>query len=541
MGNIRRTAVTVLFSICAVLALTGAKHQPASSHKKPPPPLQCYGGELEAKGHLLLISPKLTKAEWNGDLRLFSDLGSQDPVRVTQLLNLFKDSKRKSILDLSIAQDQAPDAFRSLTRFNAKGKFTGPVPIRLAAVKDKNEKKTDRGLEMIVEALDGEDLRKFKGWITGHWSSKSDRGDPVAGFRMEIESGTVIGAITYHDGTQDCLSLDLKQRRKILPPGVEKASLPGNYPFELPIEPPFKVTYFYGPRIFNSSGDSKELEAKSARTPVSLKVREKGPMEFLNKYWQMHSGVDFAVRSGTPVYSPYDGVVFAMGPMGCAGNTMVISHTLPGKSGKPIFSVYEHLAGFSSGKVVVNPDGSIRAYRKGEHLKHGQKLRILSVGDPVVRGELIAHSGASGTKIGFSHGFKQGCVDGAHLHFEMRTPNDSVVGLQREIASALKSHKSVGMGKRFQFMQRETTPINPADYIYDVDSACQKRKNVEMINAIALKNADPKKIPPISAGTCGYKYESAIKTLPNIYRLSRKKAELFDEDSLDTKVAATRR
>jgi len=90
--------------------------------------------------------------------------------------------------------------------------------------------------------------------------------------------------------------------------------------------------------------------------------------------WKLHSGTDFAVPCGTPVFAAADGTVISAGYGGGNGNRIVIDHGIV--SGVDLASTYNHLTSF-----VV---------------KSGR----------VTRGQLIAYSGTTG--------YSTGC----HLHFE---------------------------------------------------------------------------------------------------------------------------
>ncbi len=94
-------------------------------------------------------------------------------------------------------------------------------------------------------------------------------------------------------------------------------------------------------------------------------------------YWSSghHTGIDFPVGVGTPVYSVGDGQVFDTGYNSAYGNFVEIYH------GNNIYSFYAHASS-------VN----------------------VSVGQKVTKGQKIMSSGKSGN------------VTGAHLHFEIRTP-----------------------------------------------------------------------------------------------------------------------
>ena len=88
-----------------------------------------------------------------------------------------------------------------------------------------------------------------------------------------------------------------------------------------------------------------------------------------------HTGVDFPVPSGTPVYSVGDGQVVDTGYNRAYGNYVEIYH------GNNIYSFYAHASSV-----------------------------IVSAGQYVNKGQQVMKSGATGN------------VTGAHLHFEIRTP-----------------------------------------------------------------------------------------------------------------------
>lgn len=92
-----------------------------------------------------------------------------------------------------------------------------------------------------------------------------------------------------------------------------------------------------------------------------------------------HAGVDLSAVIGTPVYAAADGIVIAAQFANGYGRAILIDH------GKGTTTVYAHLSNFE-----VIP------------------------GEEVRRGQLIAHSGASGR------------VSGPHLHFEVRQGGNPV-------------------------------------------------------------------------------------------------------------------
>ncbi len=91
-------------------------------------------------------------------------------------------------------------------------------------------------------------------------------------------------------------------------------------------------------------------------------------------YWRLHSGRDYAVNCGTPVYAAAPGVVISAGWATSYGNRIVVDHGL--ERGVGLATTYNHLS------------------------------RIVVGGGSVGRGQLIGYSGTTGTSTG------------CHLHFE---------------------------------------------------------------------------------------------------------------------------
>lgn len=91
-------------------------------------------------------------------------------------------------------------------------------------------------------------------------------------------------------------------------------------------------------------------------------------------YWRLHSGRDYAVACGTPVYAAANGTVISGGWGGGYGNRVVVDHGYA--SGVGLASTYNHLS------RIVRYSGSVK------------------------RGQLIGYSGTTGTSTG------------CHLHFE---------------------------------------------------------------------------------------------------------------------------
>jgi murein DD-endopeptidase MepM/ murein hydrolase activator NlpD len=517
--------LAVGFFAVLTMALTDCQVAWAKT-KRRPAQLQCWGKGVETYGHALVLSPKLKKPLKKKERQMLSILGGQDPVLLTRLESSFPEATKRYVLDIKLSDNSSAVSFNSLKNFAMYGKFTGPVGIRAATIVDKGDETAKDEIRKLVKELDGIDLREWANRISHKWTTFVEKKNETIVLQIDLQDKTVLAAIQYNDGTEDCLTLDLDAQRPILAEGVDPAIIPENYLFNLPVAPPFEVSYFYGPRIFNSMNVSIGMERSPPKKPKSVYREPKGSLEYLNKYWHYHSGIDFSVMAGTHVYAPYDGHVFAMGQMGCAGNTLVVAHTISG-SNNLIFSVYEHLMGPSHfAKVVVKNGIFVRNFRPGEKLARGEKTRALRVGDPVYQGAFLAKSGASGTKIGFAKGFKQGCVGGAHLHFELRVPDENSRELAKEFAFGNKSKSFFDMGLRFRFVNVNTVAVNPADFIHGIDASCQARKELEVKNAKLLRAEDKKAVPPLTAGLCSLKYENALKKLPPIYKLTRQKVEI---------------
>ncbi|HET7414333.1 MAG TPA: peptidoglycan DD-metalloendopeptidase family protein [Arthrobacter sp.] len=101
-----------------------------------------------------------------------------------------------------------------------------------------------------------------------------------------------------------------------------------------------------------------------------------GTIDFLGRGGYMHTGLDFGASCGTPVYAPADGEVwYADSAIQSGGNRVVLTHGVV--NGDALSTIYYHLQ-----RSVVSP---------GQHVSKGQ---------------LIAYSGNTGNSTG------------CHLHFE---------------------------------------------------------------------------------------------------------------------------
>ncbi|WP_239351927.1 M23 family metallopeptidase [Snodgrassella communis] len=89
---------------------------------------------------------------------------------------------------------------------------------------------------------------------------------------------------------------------------------------------------------------------------------------------RMHSGIDYAVASGTPIHAPSDGTVESFGIKGGYGNAVVLRHN------DSMQTLYGHMSAFAN----------------------------LSIGQHVRAGEIIGYVGSTGVSTG------------PHLHYEVR-------------------------------------------------------------------------------------------------------------------------
>jgi murein DD-endopeptidase MepM/ murein hydrolase activator NlpD len=94
-------------------------------------------------------------------------------------------------------------------------------------------------------------------------------------------------------------------------------------------------------------------------------------------YTQLHSGIDIAVPTGTPIRAAESGVVYSAGWKGSYGNCVIIDHG--NMEGKSITTLYGHNSSLA-----------------------------VSVGQSVTRGQVIAYAGSTGNSTG------------PHCHFEVR-------------------------------------------------------------------------------------------------------------------------
>ncbi|MDF7675765.1 M23 family metallopeptidase [Neisseriaceae bacterium ESL0693] len=94
----------------------------------------------------------------------------------------------------------------------------------------------------------------------------------------------------------------------------------------------------------------------------------------------MHSGIDYAAPTGTPIYATADGVVQSIGVRGGYGNTVVLSHN------EAVETLYGHMSAFAP----------------------------LAAGQSVMAGEIIGYVGMTGR------------ATGPHVHYEVRINGQAV-------------------------------------------------------------------------------------------------------------------
>lgn len=134
-------------------------------------------------------------------------------------------------------------------------------------------------------------------------------------------------------------------------------------------------------RATNGSGSTSSNGATNGTYGFGWPVADPSTLGTLygvsGRYWSLgyHTGIDFRVSTGTPVYSIGDGQVVDCGTSSAYGKYVEIYH------GNNIYSLYAHNSSIS-----------------------------VSIGSYVTKGQKISSSGATGN------------VTGPHLHFEIRTP-----------------------------------------------------------------------------------------------------------------------
>lgn len=144
----------------------------------------------------------------------------------------------------------------------------------------------------------------------------------------------------------------------------------------------YRAVRYTNPQTNNSeyfTPDGKSMKKAFLRTPVnfariSSRFTVKRYHPVLHKV-RSHKGVDYAAKSGTPIYAAGDGKVIFKGKKGGYGKVMIVQH------GSKYTTLYAHLKTYN---------------------------RKLKVGSKVKQGQTIAYVG------------KTGLATGPHLHYEFR-------------------------------------------------------------------------------------------------------------------------
>ncbi|WP_051299415.1 M23 family metallopeptidase [Arthrobacter castelli] len=141
--------------------------------------------------------------------------------------------------------------------------------------------------------------------------------------------------------------------------------------------PPSSSDSGFGLRLPVGSGISMTSGFGWRKTPA-------GTIDFMGRGGYMHTGLDFGTPCGVPVYAPADGKVwYADSAIPSGGNRVVLTHGVV--NGDALSTIYYHLQ-----RSVVSP------------------------GQRVSKGELIAYAGNTGNSTG------------CHLHFETVLNGDAV-------------------------------------------------------------------------------------------------------------------
>ena len=141
--------------------------------------------------------------------------------------------------------------------------------------------------------------------------------------------------------------------------------------------------------------NGKSLKAAFLRsaipfTRVSSKFGKR--MHPIHRSWKMHSGIDFAAPTGTPIRATGDGIVDFIGSKGGYGKTIILRHA------NNITTLFAHQSRFAKG---------------------------LERGDRVAQGEIIGYVGSTGWSTG------------PHLHYEFRVNNKPVDPLGIKMPEAI--------------------------------------------------------------------------------------------------------
>lgn len=410
-----------------------------------------------SRGHALILSTPYNEFDQN-TRRALESLSSHDPATLGFALKYMGPKAGGRIVNVSLDEDSAHNAFKSLSSYVSWGKFQGPV---ILGVQDDSD-------DAAARALNGINLENAL--ITERWNGITTLGRNNLFVRFKERNKIIVVAIENPE-TAPC---DSMQDRLEGPPDYKNESLaPEQKLFQVPLHNNLELRYFFGPRIKSSPSIGAKPPPVLIKTMMNLK-------DFLIKNWEFHTGVDMRANVGTAVVAPFDGTVETIMSKECEGNAVILKHTLP-ETQKTVFSIYFHLSDFAQG---LKP---LRTFKAGE---------------------TIAYSGDTGSRK---------CIQGAHLHFELRE------------TAAGPFARSPDLAQRWSDVFEKTNLVNPANYIEAVDNLCQQRKIQEIQNALIAQKQDPQGLPPLTAGICSQKFENVTLplmlkngSLPKIYSVKTK-------------------
>ncbi|MBK9294311.1 MAG: M23 family metallopeptidase [Oligoflexia bacterium] len=387
---------------------------------------------------------------------------------------------------------------------------------------------------------------------------KCDPLEPTKEIATTSDNGTTADSTAHVHG-----AADVDESSEGSEPYTNNPEPPNEYIFALPTGKdelnPDKTGFLFGGRLFGTnnlklkevfqSNDSNAwpLTRNKSRlvpaddVPDRLKRAKFYSLKELQTRWNRHIGIDLWVPIGTPTEAIGDGEVFAIGYLWCPGYVVAVEHKIPGHK-LPVYAVYKHMSSRPV-NVIESSDGNIRIKKTGEKIEKGERVRNLKIGDKVSAGDLVAFSGGSGAPMSLKSGSKKGCIQGAHLHFEVRIPksledaekinSDDEKPLDKLSAAALKKISQARLAK----LEVNAVAVNPADYIQEVDRVCYEQKVIEIENALRVEKHHSELLPQLSAGLCSLRAERSFlkhytpEHIPKIYsvRNSEDILEIFPE------------
>lgn len=269
-------------------------------------------------------------------------------------------------------------------------------------------------------------------------------------------------------------NVTLAQTKKIALPVLLKQQVSDIKELHLPVEGDVAITYFHGPRIFNSWSKADEIEGGVSKKAVQIDLKKTAR--------QRHTGVDFSTTVGTPVYAAGDGRVVFSGVNSCLGNAIVIEHK---DRDKYFYSVYAHLSEIQKVQYPIDP--KLVAQKLTPQLRlefpkkkatyippKGYRERNLTAGDEVKGAQLIALSGKSGAPLAIEGGKKTGCISGPHLHFELRVPREG-------------DWEGPITFEKYGEFYKATIDVNPGERLLKIQKECEDRRLHEVRNNLRAR------------------------------------------------------